>query len=281
MKPLSDTGRGDWLLDRVGEWATVGGVAGTGFEAYVRILHPVRAWRGGTETRWRWAEVARRNERIMHPLVQWFSLTDDEERLSFDDLWQAGQSEDGQLAADLLAALTTPLGHNTATPDQVTAGVWNGWGELDVDGGGLMLVFPESVDPSERERERAHAEAEWRAERRRAVSPDVQRMLADGPVLQWPGREYLLFDTSLSELADPEWVVDAGIARLMPQLLWPADRTWVVASEIDWDSTVVAGPRALIDEILVSAVWESFEVAERSDLSWDGDVINPRPPGRG
>lgn len=54
----------------------------------------------------------------------------------------------------------------------------------------------------------------------------------------------------------------------------------MVASEIDWDSTIVAGPRALIDAVLASDAWESFEVDQESDLTWDGDTVNPRPAGR-
>ncbi|MCS6582029.1 hypothetical protein [Curtobacterium citreum] len=43
MELIKDVSRGDWLLARAGAFATFGGVAGTGFEAYVRILHPLRA----------------------------------------------------------------------------------------------------------------------------------------------------------------------------------------------------------------------------------------------
>lgn len=91
MRLLSEPSRGDWLVARAGRWASVGGVAGTGFEAYARLLHPVGAHREDLDTtdergdhpdvehtRWRWAEVARRNDRVMHPLVQWQRLTDDE-----------------------------------------------------------------------------------------------------------------------------------------------------------------------------------------------------------
>lgn len=54
------------------------------------------------------------------------------------------------------------------------------------------------------------------------------------------------------------------------------DHTWVVASEEDWDSTIVAGSRALVDSILADDHFEAFEVHEDDDLSWDGDLLNPR-----
>lgn len=293
MEPTVDVERGAWLRARAGAWATVGGVAGTGFEAYARILHPVQAWRTDPtitdewgspliveDTRWGWAEVARRNARTMHPLVQWFSLTDREERREWPDGWAVGQAEEGRLPAELLAALTGPLARNTRTPELLTAAFWIGWGELH-DGAHMTLVLmAEGGDPEAVARERARVEAELREERRRAIAPAVREAIDRGPFFDWPGREMLLCSTSLGELADPTWPAHAGVAGLTPQLLWPADRRWVVASEIDWDSTIVAGSRALIDEVLADEAFESYEVDEASDLTWDGDTINPRPPGR-
>lgn len=45
MPLITDTRRGDWLRARVGGWATPGGVVGTGFAAYARVLHPLYAYR--------------------------------------------------------------------------------------------------------------------------------------------------------------------------------------------------------------------------------------------
>lgn len=289
MRAIRDTSRGDWLIERAGTWATVGGVAATGFEAYARILHPVQAWQEDLtvsdewgqhptllETRWGWAEVARRNGRTMHPLVQWFSLTDDEERRDFDDGWHVGQSVDGRLAVDLLAALARMLHGHTSTPDEITAGIWHGWGELHPESGALLLLGSDDITPNER----ARIEREWRAERRRSVARDVRELIESGPQFDWPGREMLLLETSLHELSDIEWPARAGLAGVVPQMLWPADNRWVVASEIDWDSTIVAGSRALIDAIVAFDSGEAFEVDEQSDLTGDGDTINPHPPGR-
>jgi len=59
-------------------------------------------------------------------------------------------------------------------------------------------------------------------------------------------------------------------------LIWPEDHAWVIASEEDWDSTIVAGSRALVGSILADDRYEAFEVNEDDDLSWDGDLLNPR-----
>jgi len=46
-----------------------------------------------------------------------------------------------------------------------------------------------------------------------------------------------------------------------------------VASEIDFDSTVVGGSRELIARVLSSGL-EAAEVTAASDFSWEGDRIN-------
>lgn len=43
-------------------------------------------------------------------------------------------------------------------------------------------------------------------------------------------------------------------------MLWPEGHEWVLASEIDWDSTIVAGSRSLIDAVLADARFEAYEV---------------------
>jgi hypothetical protein len=58
---LTEAVRGAWLVDRAGRWATVGGVAGTGFEAYARLLHPLQAHRTDPDTTDEWG-VARTAE---------------------------------------------------------------------------------------------------------------------------------------------------------------------------------------------------------------------------
>ncbi|MBF6131620.1 hypothetical protein IU501_01195 [Nocardia otitidiscaviarum] len=294
MRFTADVERGGWLLARVGE-VGVGSVAGTGFEAYARILHPVEAIRRdatvtdewGTpaivaEAMWPWAEVAARNGRVMHPLVQWRRLTDDEDEaaMSFDDGWEVGQTVEGWFDPKLLAALSVHLRAATEAPEQVTAGVWNGFGELNTSSAAVFVAAIDG-DPQDLEGERARIEAESTA----SVAPEVRRAVDAGPFLCWPGRDFLLLDTGLAELADPGWVYAAGLGwtsdfpGVMPQLLWPADHAWVVASEIDFDSTIVAGSRALIDAVLADNRFEAFEIAEESDLSWDGDTINCAPQG--
>lgn len=287
MRPLEDIARGDWLLRRAGAWARVGGVAGTGFEAYARILHPLTARRVDLSVedawgihpvletaRWTWAEIARRNGRAMHPLVQWNAITDQEQSLDFADGWQAGQVEEGRLAPDLLAALTGHLAAATVTPEDLVAAFWVGHGELNGSSTGYILLTSEE-DAGE------GWEAPPRPPRRLPVSAPVRTLVDRGPYFLWPGREMVLLGTGVTELSDPGWGETAGIgwweddpAPVTPQLLWPGGQEWVLASEIDWDSTIVAGPRALVDAVLADDRFEAFEVTADADLTQDGDTVN-------
>lgn len=62
--------------------------------------------------------------------------------------------------------------------------------------------------------------------------------------------------------------------REAPNLIWPADHSWFVASEVDFDSTLVGGSTVLIDAILESPKLEAWEVDPADSLAADGDKIN-------
>ena len=286
MALISDTGRGDWLRPRAGHWATAGGVAGTGFEAYARVLHPLPAYRkdltayddwGGhpiVEHRaWTWAELAARNGRRVHPLVQWVRLSGVEppQGVELDDEWTVGPPEEGQLDSAILAALTEHLGRATTAPDDLVAAVWNGWGDLNGGSASGSFVVGE---PSEEQLR----ELQEQAERRRLRNAAVANALA-GPTFDWPGREFHLMSASLTLFAESDWLDTASVdvwpaAGHTPQMLWPEDRSWVLATEIDWDFTIVAGSHGLIEGVLEDPRLEAFAIVDSNALTWSGDVVN-------
>lgn len=297
MQVIGAVEQGSWLVERAGAWGTAGAAAGTGFESYARILHPLEAWRQNTNIEdehglhpvenelWRWADVANRVGKVIHPLVQYTALVDIDAVAAFADGWRVSQPTTGWLDPELLARLTRHLTATTNNPHELLAGVWNGWGDLYGSATSLTFMASSALTAEELTVERERMEAEIEA----SSQEDVRDALAVGAFLHMPGRDYILFTTSAHELADPGWVYRAGfgwrsgIPGVMPQLVWPADHSWVVASEIDWDSTIIAGPRSLIDAILADTTFEAYELTETSDLSWDGDHINRRndPPTPG
>ena len=92
----------------------------------------------------------------------------------------------------------------------------------------------------------------------------------------WGGRSYRLFICGKSPV--PGW---PGMDDAWPQsanLIWPGDRSWCMAKEIDFDSTLVACSDVVTAALLADERLEAFEVRYEDDLSWYGDTVNPRPP---
>lgn len=282
MRVLLGSHQGEWLARRLHGWGVVGGVVGAGWDAYARILHPLEGrlldWtdrgsgmvpRVADERAWTWAEVAAAVGATMHPHVQFGSLASREHETSLDG-WDVSPPQEGWLDPVLLARLAPVLAAATATPDDAVLAIWTGFGGLHPGSGSITMLAIEAtggapavavVEPPE-------------------VSEEVTRALADSHRLRLPGREYLRVACALSELEDPDWGYRLGIGwhgprrDPSPQLIWPCDRAWVLGTEIDFDSTLVGGSRALIDAILAHDALEAFEVAATSDLTWTGDAVN-------
>jgi hypothetical protein len=91
----------------------------------------------------------------------------------------------------------------------------------------------------------------------------------------WGGRCYRLFVAEKATFT--RW---PGMGEYGPQsanLIWPKDRSWCIATEIDWDSTLVACSDEVADALLADERLEAFDVSYDDDLSWHGDTVNPRP----
>ncbi|TME00200.1 MAG: hypothetical protein E6I71_16745 [Chloroflexi bacterium] len=80
-----------------------------------------------------------------------------------------------------------------------------------------------------------------------------------------PYRDYLLFTGSVQQGAG--W--EDG-----PNLWWPADRTWCVASEIDFPYTYVGGSRSLIEEVVAHPLLESLPATTSDGITADSDKVN-------
>jgi hypothetical protein len=59
-----------------------------------------------------------------------------------------------------------------------------------------------------------------------------------------------------------------------PNLIWPENRLWFVASEVDFDSTLVGGNAALIDGIVESSKLEAWRIRPTDSLADDADKVN-------
>jgi hypothetical protein len=81
-----------------------------------------------------------------------------------------------------------------------------------------------------------------------------------------PGRDYVLVTGPLD--AAPRFKPQS------PNLFWPADQAWCVATEIDFDSTLVAGTAELAGALLSAPGIDAWSVEPGDSLAVDGDRIN-------
>lgn len=94
------------------------------------------------------------------------------------------------------------------------------------------------------------------------------------PRLELPHRDHLLLTGPLDAVADIARYEPGAWPTQSPALFWPADRAWCVATEIDFDSTLVGGTAAAIAAVLASPDLEVLPVEPGDSLQSDADLVN-------
>jgi hypothetical protein len=253
--PAPDAAAAAWIAPRlVEQFGAVCRTIPAGFDAYARVLHP--AGTGGV-AQLRWADVAEANGRTMHPLAQFERISTSAPRRRVPTpLHHVQAPMTGDLASDALRALCEILQRYTPDAARCWFAVWEGWGDLT---GGEMVVSAASPGPPPSIR---RAPSQWQLNVR-------------APRFETPGRAYYLFSGRLDDaLRIGSWPTEDWFLPRSPNLFWPDDRTWCIASEIDFDSTLVGGPSDLIDDVLRRGDLEAWAVGPLDSLAWDGDMIN-------
>jgi hypothetical protein len=183
----------------------------------------------------------------MHPAVQF-------DRFAWPDPPQTG-SLDRQAATELVSMLRA-----YTSPNNCWLAIWHGFSQLTGSVG---------VRVTEGRGLRA------RLQRRRALHGEMFERpsdLADAPTVSLPGREYFLYRGPIDVV--PRFEHMPGHLQT-PNMWWPEDRAWFVATEIDFDSTLVACTRACATALLASEL-EVMEVSAETRLDIDGDTVNLR-----
>ena len=246
---------GAWLQERMTTFGgAVGEVTPPSYPAYARVLHRVDA----TGRAIRWSDVCAATGATAHPLMQWSRIS---RRWNGPDnsapSGGRGRSSErdpdaGNLDPLSMAALYRVL--TTVTPEsEVFHAFWIGWGGLHP---GLIAQFTTDgpIGPPE------------------SQLPFPSHVV-DGPTLTLPGRDYLVFTGSL----DPALFTASARSTFWPQspsLSWPADHRWCIATEIDFDSTIVAGSNDLIAAVLTDPALEAWPVTAPDSLQDNADLIN-------
>ena len=99
-------------------------------------------------------------------------------------------------------------------------------------------------------------------------------LLASGPRMEHPGRNYLLLAGALTEAFTIADLVGARPWALSGNLVWHADQAWCIGTEVDFDSTLVGCSRTAADEILSCNELEALPISPHNSLQYDADRIN-------
>lgn len=68
------------------------------------------------------------------------------------------------------------------------------------------------------------------------------------------------------------------IPHQSPNLWWPADRAWCVATEIDFNTTYLGASQDCVDAVLASPAIEADAIDSADGVTAYSDTVNPPPP---
>ena len=256
----SRLGETEWLLRRLLPFGTaVTSIVPSGFAAYLRILHPAH---GANEESIRWASVAAKSGRTMHRLAQFHAISRPKVELSMDAVTPP---EPGNLRSDLLTNLCEVLAQHTNTSESCFFCLWEGYGWL-TETQQATVVFTrtdafrqESVPP----RATDH------------LSPVLRAAVRNAPRVSFPYRNYLLFEGPLEATAELGWRLSEELfISQSPNLFWPQDQAWCVASEIDLFCTLVAGSNELAESLIANSRLEVWRALADDPVGADSDEEN-------
>ncbi len=165
---------------------------------------------------------------------------------------------------DLFDVIASIGVRHTSSPDQAWFAVWEGHGY----GTGTTQIAwkdPPPDDETRRAREQERARLREESERRNTAIGAALRQI---PCFDLPHRKYYLLAGSVSAATQIEYPGWAGWHN--PDLFWPDDRRWFVATDVDFWSLYIAGDHDFITELARNVPTHSELVA--LDLQVEAEV---------
>ena len=262
LKITNGATAGAWIRPRLGgAFGAVTLQVPTGFEAYARIFHPALS---REQRRTTWAEVAHACGTTPHRQMQWHAIlglsTVDDLRGSYQAndgsgvQWTGADPPVGAMDIETLDALCAILDQYTPDASHCFFGLCtiNGW---------LEALPQELIQPLLRlPYDRSHIVLEGKL------------TAVDQIAYDWGAAESMRMDLTGTQQSSPQGQnLHDFTQREAPSLIWPADHSWLVASEVDFDSTLIGGPSTLIRTIIASPKLEAWQVQPDDLLSEDAD----------
>jgi hypothetical protein len=261
LRPSSRTAEANWIADQLAPFGSgVAAIVPNGFEAYVRVLHPAT---DTNDAPMRWADVAAKSGRTMHRLAQFHAIN----RPSITAVDPAvDEPETGNLVPYLLQVLCASLSGYTRTPESCFFCLWEGYGWLRDTGGSGRVVWTSIGYSGPPEPPFGYSDE---------VPEFIRAAVMAEPRVSLPGRDYLLFEGPLEGATDFGWYLTREhFVPQSPNLFWPADHGWCVASEIDLYCTLVGGSHALAESLMANRALEAWRVFPDDPVTSDSDELN-------
>jgi len=144
--------------------------------------------------------------------------------------WDGANPPAGNLPPALLRALCARLAVHTDTPACCWFCLWDGYGWLHGSPAVTRLTIRDDDRP---------------VLPPQPVPPALSLEALDGPRVHLPPRDYILFEGVLEAAPELGYAIGDTVFPQSPNLFWPQDHAWCVASEIDLFCTLVAGSESL------------------------------------
>jgi hypothetical protein len=179
----------------------------------------------------------------------------------FDAYARIDHERTGALPPEAARRLITILLKHTPAPEVLWLAMWNGYGQMHGPPAMATLTAVRiDADPAEAAPPPPPWPDGW-------MHPPLRQRNA--PLLRLPAREYLLYQGRPDQVAG--WMDG-------PNLWWPADRAWCVASEIDLPWTYVGGSKTVIAEVLGDPELRAQPLSlDESTLAQDHPELGQRP----
>jgi len=234
-----------WVEQSLGQrFAHVEALLPRGFAKYARLFHPARNQQGEPV---RWAEVSAWSGRTAHPLMAFDRIKVPACGYGAGVVPWDDEPFHGSLDSDEAIALADFLVNFTDTPQHCFFAMWDGCGKFT----GAMGILSEYGTEPQR------------------LTPPAGTLTAGR--LRGVNREYVLYAGPVSAITS---LVTDFFWGDSPNIWWPEDRKWCVATDIDLDSTYVGGSDACIDALVNDARFEVLPTTLDAPVYVEADTLN-------